>query len=524
MKKLLSFIIAMSLIVCTSCSSGRELADDIISISDADNKYVNMVKGGYRASDPDIKYEFIFSSFFGTPRWTYFFSEDGLDVVEFTGDCIYRDVTVRARIQFVVDEDAGTFDAVYLAFNEVPQDALTLNMLLTTAFDNAKEEWEAINAQNNRLVNALSIDPIYIYTSLIDSVADIDFDGKYAFYDIDGNGTSECFVHYNDYDNFIKIYTYDNGRYYELLEFGSRSQLIAIDNDGYIYNISSNGAVSHGHSIYRISDDYTSIIVVEYLFSDYMQNVFEYTTLGFKRSISEQEYEKLINSFNDRAIDEVLWKLVWVSVSGSYDSNSNGASVNNKLTVDEARVLFNSWLYVHPNVPTMTIKLSESSYSLNGESYYLFSVDEMYYLDVMVHDTTGEIRIKYMHQGPDPAPPYTVQIDDWYDTNYTIPPVTMSIRGFTAPPDQYVGAIFGVKGIVESDYEIYSVTVAVLNSRGDVETSGTAYPFTYSYDLKNLDYDILFDKLTPGRKTYVCEATDKTGTYYWEHSFQVFSR
>ena len=76
-----------------------------------------------------------FSDFFGTPRWRYFRSDDNLDVVEFTGDCIYRDVTVKARIQFVVYEEEGTFKATYLAFNEVPQDMLTLSMLIEKAFE-----------------------------------------------------------------------------------------------------------------------------------------------------------------------------------------------------------------------------------------------------------------------------------------------------------------------------------------------------------------------------------------------------
>lgn len=68
-----------------------------------------MVKGEYRADAPDVTYEDAFTSFFATPRWKYFESEDGQDVVEFTGDCTYQDVPVKARIQFVVDEENGIF-------------------------------------------------------------------------------------------------------------------------------------------------------------------------------------------------------------------------------------------------------------------------------------------------------------------------------------------------------------------------------------------------------------------------------
>lgn len=140
MKRMLVLLTAI-LLLLSSCSSatldgtGKELEDVLTNISDADNKYVLMVKGGYRTDDPSVTYEDAFSAFFGTPRWKYFKSEDGQDVVEFTGDCIYRDVSVKARIQFVVDVENGTFQATYLAFNEIPQDALTLAAVISKAFE-----------------------------------------------------------------------------------------------------------------------------------------------------------------------------------------------------------------------------------------------------------------------------------------------------------------------------------------------------------------------------------------------------
>ncbi len=143
-KKIIALLAAIMLLL-SACSSatldgaGKELEDTIANATDADNKYVQMVKGGYRPDDPDVTYEDAFTAFFGTPRWKYFESEDGQDVVEFTGDCTYQDVPVKARIQFVVDEENGTFEASYLAFNEVPQDALTLAAVISKAF----EEYEA---------------------------------------------------------------------------------------------------------------------------------------------------------------------------------------------------------------------------------------------------------------------------------------------------------------------------------------------------------------------------------------------
>lgn len=140
MKKFLVLCLAAALLLLSGCSTStvegaeKEVEDTISNITDADNKYVQMVKGGYRENNPDLTYEDAFQAFFGTPRWKYFHGADGQDVVEFTGDCTYQDVSVKARIQFVVDEENGTFEATYLTFNEVPQTMLMLSGLIETVF------------------------------------------------------------------------------------------------------------------------------------------------------------------------------------------------------------------------------------------------------------------------------------------------------------------------------------------------------------------------------------------------------
>lgn len=146
MKKLCLLLIAVLLILCSACSNsslenaGKELGDSVASAVDSNNKYVLMVKNGYRENNPTLTYDKAFSAFFGTPRWKYFKSDKGQDVVEFTGDCTYQDVAVKARMQFVVDEKKGTFEAAYLAFNEVPQNAFILSALITKAFEDNKND------------------------------------------------------------------------------------------------------------------------------------------------------------------------------------------------------------------------------------------------------------------------------------------------------------------------------------------------------------------------------------------------
>ena len=105
--------------------------------------------------------------------------------------------------------------------------------------------------------------------------------------------------------------------------------------------------------------------------------------------------------------------------------------------------------------------------------------------------------VVHISLGPPPPPPV---------------PSTLSLRGHTLPPDQNAGSIFGVRGIIESNYIIVSVTVGVYNDIGVAETEKTVFPDDYTYDIRNVDYDILFDILTVGNKTYVVEATDEVGT------------
>lgn len=113
-------------------------------------QYIQMVTGGYRIDDPEFTYGDAFNSFFSSPHWEFFISEEDEKIVEFTGDCTYRDTPVTACIQFVIYEEDETFEAVWLDFNEVPQDTITMNALISTAFEELEEavygpanEWAA---------------------------------------------------------------------------------------------------------------------------------------------------------------------------------------------------------------------------------------------------------------------------------------------------------------------------------------------------------------------------------------------
>ena len=114
--------------------SGDDSSDYTSSPAITYNPYVEMVKGGHPNSYPNRTYGEAFGSFFSSPRWSYFESDDGKDVVEFTGYCLYQNTEVQARFQFVLDVGNGTFETAYFAFNDVPQTKLMLSALLEKVF------------------------------------------------------------------------------------------------------------------------------------------------------------------------------------------------------------------------------------------------------------------------------------------------------------------------------------------------------------------------------------------------------
>lgn len=153
MKKYLALSLCALLLTSslTACET-KEVSDQIANITNADDSRVDSVKNGTSSEYPGKTWGNAFESFFSATTWKYFNGtlegpdedEDGksdniqndIDVVEFTGHCTYSNTDVLARIQFRLYDD-GTFEPVFLAFNEVPQNKLMLNAIIEKAFENA---------------------------------------------------------------------------------------------------------------------------------------------------------------------------------------------------------------------------------------------------------------------------------------------------------------------------------------------------------------------------------------------------
>ena len=89
---------------------------------------------------------------------------------------------------------------------------------------------------------------------------------------------------------------------------------------------------------------------------------------------------------------------------------------------------------------------------------------------------------------------------------------TLAIADYNTPPNQSIGSTFSIRGTITSNCLITEVNICINSSSGVTETSYTSYPNAYSYDIKDSDKYILFNKLTSGTKTYLIWATDTMGS------------
>lgn len=103
-----------------------------------DNEYVMSVKNGSFDSYPEILIGDAFDSFFTNSKWDYFVSDEGENVVEFTGGCEFDGEKVKALIQFKLDEEGG-FEATYFSMNNVSQNLLMMSGMIEAVMENYKE-------------------------------------------------------------------------------------------------------------------------------------------------------------------------------------------------------------------------------------------------------------------------------------------------------------------------------------------------------------------------------------------------
>lgn len=78
-----------------------------------------------------------FENYFSDTSWESFTSEDGMEIVEFNGTCMYYDKETNCSIQFELYDDGG-FSIYAMEFNGVPQNTLMIDAVVENAME---ESW-----------------------------------------------------------------------------------------------------------------------------------------------------------------------------------------------------------------------------------------------------------------------------------------------------------------------------------------------------------------------------------------------
>ena len=156
MKKLLKIVLVIIVVAAAVhlLNGGTLSLEDIKNhakdLLQANNENVIAVKYGSPQAYPNITYCMAFESFFSSPTWTCFEGvRDGSDIindiVEFTGNCLYNNEEVKARIQFELHPEDNTFYATYLSVNGISQPQIMLNQLIDKAFSDYQATHSEVN-------------------------------------------------------------------------------------------------------------------------------------------------------------------------------------------------------------------------------------------------------------------------------------------------------------------------------------------------------------------------------------------
>lgn len=121
MKKIITLILvgcmALSIGGCATEDAADSLNDTINTLNTSDSKEVMEIKNGYLPISDQVTVGEALDSFLLNPKWQYFVSTDNYQVVQCTGECLYNDKSVEAKIQFLSYDD-GTFELHTVALNE----------------------------------------------------------------------------------------------------------------------------------------------------------------------------------------------------------------------------------------------------------------------------------------------------------------------------------------------------------------------------------------------------------------------
>ncbi|WP_141530793.1 carbon monoxide dehydrogenase beta subunit family protein [Bacillus cereus] len=172
MKKIIGSIFASSVLLVTGCNSDdvdeavnkadKKVKEEVTVATTKDHEYVQMIKSSKLPDYETMNIEEAFYKFFKNPKWKYFKSKDNEEIVEFTGNCLYREQEVKAKVQFVINKADNTFKLKAMALNDIPQNELELTGMLRSIYgmtnDNSEQK-EDTQDNNSDQSNQEEVNP-----------------------------------------------------------------------------------------------------------------------------------------------------------------------------------------------------------------------------------------------------------------------------------------------------------------------------------------------------------------------------
>lgn len=157
----------------------------------------------------------------------------------------------------------------------------------------------------------------------------------------------------------------------------------------------------------------------------------------------------------------------------------------------------------------------------------------------IVHETKGHyVAVRSISESTitvmDPGSSYTSTLSasdeiQYFKTSGSLSPDNNSktkpqLSNCNMPGTITVGQTYSVHGTVSSGGALTNVTAAVYDVNGNMKTGQSVNPGSSSYDIKNLDYSVYFNKLSPGVYTYKVSATNSSGTTEQRQVFIVLAK
>lgn len=158
MKKIMGSILLSAILLAAGCS--KDDVDDVVNKADKkvkeevavattkDHEHVQQIKTAKLPGYEKVTIEEAFHTFFKNPKWKYFVSEDHEEIVEFTGNCVYQEQEVKAKIQFILNKEDQTFKLKAMALNDIAQNELITAAMLQSIYDGDNQEKENQNNKN----------------------------------------------------------------------------------------------------------------------------------------------------------------------------------------------------------------------------------------------------------------------------------------------------------------------------------------------------------------------------------------